>query len=349
MSLSIFLEVKSIQLTKLKFILKTTFKNNVMMIEEVLELVEQILDCQSLNKVQEIVFRQAWEGKSYTEIATSISYEPEYIKQVGFELWRSLSLKLEKKVTKNNFQHILKRYVLQAQVVATIPAKPSNQNELEECDRPKTLLNLEKAIALTAVATPSFFERPRQDWGDALDVSTFHGRDAELQDLEQWIVGDRSRLVTIFGQEGVGKTALSAKVAERIQEHFDYIIWRNLRNAPAIPELLNVLIQFFSNQATMCLPTSVDEKIYLLLNQLRFSRCLIVLDNAESILQKGEFAEQYRPGYEGYGQLFRCVAQTNHQSCLMLTSRQNLKWLEAREGEQSRMRSLSLNGSVAKS
>lgn len=69
---------------------------------------------------------------------------------------------------------------------------------------------------------------------------------------------------------------------------------------------------------------------------------MIVLDNAESILQKDEFAEKYRPGYEGYGQLFRCIAQTSHQSCLMLTSRQNLKWLEAREGEQSKMRSLSL-------
>lgn len=215
-----------------------------MIIEEALGLVEQILDGQSLNKVQEIVFRQAWEGKSYTEIATSINYDPEYIKQVGFELWRSLSLKLEKKVTKNNFQHILKRYVLQTQVLATIPAKLQNQNELEECDRQETLSDLENALALTETV-PSFTKRSRQDWGDALDVSIFHGRDAELQDLEQWIMGDRSRLVTIFGKEGVGKTALTAKVAERIQEHFDCIIWRNLRNAPAIQELLNVLIKFF--------------------------------------------------------------------------------------------------------
>jgi predicted ATPase len=164
--------------------------------------------------------------------------------------------------------------------------------------------------------------------------------------LEQWIVGDRSRLVSIFGKEGVGKTALTAKVAERIQEHFDYIIWRNLRNAPAISELLNVLIKFFFNQEAICLPESVDEKIYLLLNHLRSSRCLIVLDNAESILQKGEFAEKYRPGYEGYGQLFRCIAQTSHQSCLILTSREKLKWLEAKEGRQSGMRSLSLNCSL---
>lgn len=63
-----------------------------MIIEEAIEIVEQILDNQSLNKVQEIVFRQAWEGKSYSEIATSIDYDPEYIKQVGCELWRSLSL-----------------------------------------------------------------------------------------------------------------------------------------------------------------------------------------------------------------------------------------------------------------
>jgi AAA+ ATPase superfamily predicted ATPase len=136
----------------------------------------------------------------------------------------------------------------------------------------------------------------RQDWGDAPDVSTFYGRDGELLDLEQWIKSDRSRLVIILGRDGVGKTALCAKVAEKIQEHFDYVIWRSLRNASSIQEILTVLIEFLShkqeiNQAEgtppfkrrspFDLPESIDEKIYLLLNYLRFFRCLIVLDNTD--------------------------------------------------------------------
>jgi len=38
---------------------------------------------------------------------------------------------------------------------------------------------------------------------------------------------------------------------------------------------------------------------------LRSSRCLLVLDNGESILRSGERAGRYRSGYEGYGQLLR--------------------------------------------
>jgi hypothetical protein len=67
-----------------------------------------------------------------------------------------------------------------------------------------------------------------------------------------------------------------------------------------------------------------------------------VLDNAESILQNGELTGEYRSGYEGYGQLFRCIATTRHQSCLILTSRQKLKWLEVKEKERSMVRFLNL-------
>ena len=51
------------------------------------------------------------------------------------------------------------------------------------------------------------------------------------------------RLVTLLGMGGIGKTAISIKLAERIQEHFDYIIWRSLRKAPSIQNLLAELLQ----------------------------------------------------------------------------------------------------------
>jgi len=51
-----------------------------------------------------------------------------------------------------------------------------------------------------------------------------------------------------------------------------------------------------------------------------------------------------RPGYEGYARLLRSVAQTAHQSCLLLTSREKPAALRALEGRKMPVRSLRLPG-----
>ena len=55
---------------------------------------------------------------------------------------------------------------------------------------------------------------------------------------------------------------------------------------------------------------------------LKQHRCLLVLDNAESILKLGAHCGLYRPGYEDYGVLLKQVGEQSHQSCLLLTSRE---------------------------
>jgi len=51
-----------------------------------------------------------------------------------------------------------------------------------------------------------------------------------------------------------------------------------------------------------------------------------------------------RPGFEAYGHLLRQVAQTAHQSCLLLTSREKPAGLRALEGSRTLVRSLPLSG-----
>jgi hypothetical protein len=77
---------------------------------------------------------------------------------------------------------------------------------------------------------------------------------------------------------------------------------------------------------------------------LRSSRCLLILDNAETILSSGERAGQCRDGYEGYSQLLQTVGEVPHQSCLLLTSREKPSAIALLEGEKSKVRSLSLKG-----
>jgi hypothetical protein len=49
-----------------------------------------------------------------------------------------------------------------------------------------------------------------------------------------------------------------------------------------------------------------------------------------------------RAGYEGYGQLLRRVAETEHQSCLLLTSRERPIDLLSLEGSRVPVRTLRL-------
>jgi len=180
--------------------------------------------------------------------------------------------------------------------------------------------------------SPSSLSSPlRQDWGEAPGISTFYGRVDELVTLARWATYDRCRLIAILGMGGMGKTTLAVKLAEQVQNEFDYVIWRSLLNAPPFAEILTDLIQFLSNQQEVHLPHSSDGKISRLLHYLRQHRCLIILDNAESILQGGTQVGRYVSGYEGYGNLFEQLGKFQHQSCLLLTSREKpreIAWLE---------------------
>ncbi len=288
-----------------------------MTVEEALIIIKNNLDGSRLNKIQEIVLQQSWEGYSYPEIADRAGYDLGYVKDVGSKLWQLLSETLGEKVTKNNVQLVLKRHW---QNFKSFQLESANLLEVE------------------------IHSHNRQDWGEAIDVSVFFGRNRELTLLENWLVSDRCRLVILQGMGGIGKTSLAVQIAQQIQGEFDYLIWRSLRNAPPLKDLLAEIILFLSNQQEISLPQTIDNQVSRLIEYLRSSRCLLILDNAESILDSSERVGRYRSGYEDYGQLLRRIGEENHQSCLLLTSREIPIGIAAKEGNNLPVRSLSLSG-----
>lgn len=171
-------------------------------------------------------------------------------------------------------------------------------------------------------------------------ATSLYGREKERGKLERWVKDQSCRVVAVLGIGGTGKSALVATVATHLKENFECIFWRSLQAAPPAGVLLKQCLGLLSRQLAADLPQEVDDLLPLLLAYLRGRRCLLVLDNLESIMQAGQRAGCYREGYAAYGKLIRLFAETRHQSCLMLTSREKPKEVVYLEG----IRSLSLAG-----
>jgi WD40 repeat protein/transcriptional regulator with XRE-family HTH domain len=193
-----------------------------------------------------------------------------------------------------------------------------------------------------AGAEPTAF--PRVDWAEALDTSRFAGREVEVAELSQWIVQERCRLVTLVGMGGIGKSMLASYLGLRLAAHFEAVLWRSVRDAPSCQELVANCLTFFSETPPAEFPASLEQRITQLLSRLQARRCLLVLDNLETLLASGDRAGNYLPGYEGYGRLIGRLAESAHQSCVLLTSRERPREIEALEGTRSPVRSLRLVG-----
>ena len=319
-----------------------------MKVEEALAILERTLPPGSLNTVKTLVFRHSWEGKGYADIAEDAGYDPDYIKGVAAGLWHSLSEIFGQKVTKKNFRSlVIQRFSsVQATTATVSPPSPPTSTPKET--------NLTSSPGAEDKGSSAF--QNRWDWGEAPDVSLFYGRQTELAQLQQYIQIDSVRLLAVMGMGGMGKSALVVKLVEQLKTEFDVVIWRSLRYAPAPKTILTQLLSFIApatSDATATLsptPTAAAGSSSLgeigeLIRLCRTHRCLIILDNVESILHEGTTG-RYRPGCEGYGELFRAMGETVHQSCLLLTTREKPPEIAALEGTGQAVRSYLLAGST---
>lgn len=185
---------------------------------------------------------------------------------------------------------------------------------------------------------------PRVDWGNALAVPSFYGREQELAQISRWIVEERCRVVSVLGLGGIGKSALTVTLMHQVAAHFQVVIWRSLRDTPSCEAFLDTCLDVFAPHRLQEGSVSLEERLTLLMQYLREQRTLLVLDNLEQLLEEGVSTGRMRPGYEGYGWLLKRVAQMEHQSCLLLTSREKVGALVSFEGHQTPVRALSLVG-----
>jgi hypothetical protein len=324
-----------------------------------------------LDSLQKAILRGAWNNQKYKEIAQEHHRSEKYVKEVGFKLWKILSSALDdEQLCKANFRAKLENLrVGNVSIVGNgcihIGNISAENVQSPEVSQPEPQ-DKDKFNEKTSNTKPKVC----QDLGDAPEPNLFYNRTSELTTLENWILG-RTRLITILGLSGIGKTALTLQLISQIQHEFDYIIWRSLRNAPPLASLQTDLIKFLSQQQETnppnpplsrggeeiqpLSPRRGEEIQHLspplskgglggLIEYLRSHRCLIILDDIQTIFSSQQLAGNYQPGYENYGAFFKQITESSHNSCLILLSWEKPREIAALEGENRPCKSLQLNG-----
>ncbi|MEO0769886.1 MAG: AAA-like domain-containing protein [Cyanobacteria bacterium J06649_4] len=101
-----------------------------MLPDEIVRLV-QAKGQNELSPVKELILRQAWEGKTYTDMAKVFHYEAAYLKKVAAELWQFLSEVFEEPISKGNVREVLEARSLTLQDHQLLaPGKPDGPSAM---------------------------------------------------------------------------------------------------------------------------------------------------------------------------------------------------------------------------
>ena len=159
------------------------------------------------------------------------------------------------------------------------------------------------------------------------DETGFIGRRKERKDLKKLLASEH-RVITVVGEGGIGKTALSLRVCNDLLEEnsklFDRIAWVSLKTKYLTPEGIRDIqntvdsVGYLAQTITQIFPTEEDNQIQQgwdrVIEQMRQTKTLLVIDNLETIGEGiRDLALEISPG-----------------SKLLLTSRVGLGEIEVR-------------------
>jgi hypothetical protein len=285
-----------------------------------------------LSDLERAIIEGVCEGKKYSQIANDNYCEQSHVNDVAADLWKAISNAVGEQVKKTNFRSTIERYRSEnsasvGQVSFNVCSQITLNNHQYYEDRQIDRTN-----------TPQYLKT-------IPDLVPIYGHTQELDSLKKWILEEKCRSIVIYGTGGIGKTALARQLLEDIKGEFEEIVWQSLGCQRSLVEFIDRnLIASLKIEALPEAPLDLEARLSLLLEYFREHRCLIVLDDLDRLFSSGTLAGNYTEEYREYRELLRRIWETNHQSCVLLLSREEPSELAAIAGKNSSIHSLPLDG-----
>ncbi|OIP73431.1 MAG: hypothetical protein AUK43_00060 [Oscillatoriales cyanobacterium CG2_30_40_61] len=274
---------------------------------------------QHLTDLQLAIIEGTLLNKKYSQIAKEFDCTEGHIANTASQLWKIMTKAFGETVTKSNIRSIMDRYQF-SEISNFGNFNFVQKGNINVCTEPINYQKIPQDPAPSSTVNPQNSNFKQQiDLRDAPNLTLFFDRTEELANLNQWILQERCRVILILGMSGIGKTAIARQLIEQIKTEFDCIFWKSLRTSTPLKLLLKDLIKFL-NPTEVDRSLTGDDQLRLLIESLRDHRCLIILDDIQSIFNPRQLVGEYKPGYDDYGTLFQLFAEFPHNSCLLLNS-----------------------------
>ncbi|MGB3419209.1 MAG: NB-ARC domain-containing protein [Dolichospermum sp.] len=311
-----------------------------MNVTEVLQFVDQLVferTGKHLDDVQQAVIEGSYKGQTYHEIAENNHFNKSHVGEIGGELWKFLSTTLGEDIKKTNFRSTVER--LQITALPIIIQNNNKQNNNHTFNF--SVLNSDQAIQkYQENDTNTKSQSVYHDLKLAPKIIKFYNRETELQTLSNWILNHNTPLISVLGLSGIGKSYLVRKFIDLNLEQFEVIIWKSLKYPQSLNSLITDLLNTYQQQSEETLQANLKQLFDILIQK----RCLIILDNIETIFTNGQFAGQYEPEYLDYQKFFKMITEINHQSSVILISQEKCPEMNCLYQQLNLSQSLELSG-----
>lgn len=288
-----------------------------MNVKEVLQFVDRLVvekTGKHLDDLQKAVVEGTWQRQTYDDIARKCHVTEGHVGDVGAELWKLVSEALNEDIKKTNFRSTFERLNIKS-CSNSLNVYNINSDNNHFCHT-QSLSQPNKQYQEKNLNTKS--KSPYYDLTLAPQILNYYNRETELKTLCNWILKQNSRLISILGLSGIGKTALVKRFIDLNLEEFEVIIWKSLK----YPKPLELLVKDLLNIIQPEDKHIIDDHFKQLLDFLTNKKCLIILDDVQNIFTPGQLAGQYQPEYQSYQNFFTLIAETEHQSSLILISQE---------------------------
>ncbi|XP_066015922.1 uncharacterized protein [Pocillopora verrucosa] len=164
-------------------------------------------------------------------------------------------------------------------------------------------------------------------------VPHFTGRQRECEDISSHLTSKRSRIVSIWGSPGFGKTSVATEVGHRLQTGGLLVYFFSMRGLLSKADLTTQLLSFFRRHSTrdqIPQQMSIEEELFLFLRDIS-GEFVMILDNADELLESG--APNVK---EDFINLLEVILSQFKNLTFLLTTRESLEFMNVHfEGHQA--------------